>query len=107
MTRFFITIEDGVQFTLTNFLRMKGGEIFVPKLESYKIKDIFDFLKKQFNIKFKVSGIREGEKINEVLVGYDESVYALNYKNFYLIKPNNILVKKFDYTFNSLGEKAK
>ena len=43
MTRFFITIEDGVQFTLTNFLRMKGGEIFVPKLESYKIKDILIF----------------------------------------------------------------
>ena len=107
MTRFFITLEDGVQFTLTNFIRMKGGEIFVPKLDSYKIKDIFDFFRKQYNIKVKVSGIREGEKINEVLVGYEESAFTLNYKNFYLIKPNNILAKKFDYTNNTLKEKGK
>ena len=63
MSRFFIKVEDGVKFVLNSFLRMKGGEIFVPKLPTIYIKDII----KALNKNYKIVGIRPGEKLHETL----------------------------------------
>ncbi|MFW2608599.1 polysaccharide biosynthesis protein, partial [Aliarcobacter butzleri] len=60
MTRFFITLEDGVNFVLKNFERMQGGEIFVPKIPSMKIVDMAKALAP--NLSHKIIGIRAGEK---------------------------------------------
>ena len=86
MTRFFITIEQSVEFVINSFKRMRGGEIFIPKLPSIKIVDII----KAINLKPKINiiGIRQGEKVHETLGGKDESRNMLEYSNHYLLLPN-------------------
>ena len=107
MTRFFITLEEGVLFTLKNFLRMQGGEIFIPKIKSYKISDILNFFAKKNNLKVNTIGIREGEKIHEVLISDEESKYTINFNDFYLIRPAVLLSQKKNYLISKLGEKGK
>ena len=85
MTRFWITIEEGVKFVIKCIETMKGGEIFVPKIPSVKLVDIARCLAPEAKLKF--IGIRPGEKINEVLVTEEESRHALEFKNFFLIEP--------------------
>ena len=85
MTRFWITLEQAVDFVLTSERIMKGGEIFIPKIPSMKIVDLvsaFDY-KKQVN----VIGIRPGEKIDEFLVTKDEGRRARELKDRYIIEP--------------------
>lgn len=106
MTRFFITIEDGVKFTLTNFLRMKGGEIFIPKIKSYKIIDILKHFSQINKLKIKNIGLREGEKIHEALFNVDESKYLLSFKNFYLIQPSFLLGSNRNYKKTAIKEKG-
>ncbi len=107
MTRFFITLEEGVLFTLKNFLRMQGGEIFIPKIKSFRINDILKFFAKKNNLKVNVIGIREGEKIHEVLISDEESKYTINFNDFYLIRPAVLLSKKKNYLNSLIGEKGK
>lgn len=107
MTRFFITLEEGVLFTLKNFLRMQGGEIFIPKIKSYKISDILNFFAKKNNLKVNTIGIREGEKIHEVLISDEESKYTINFNDFYLIRPAVLFSQKKNYLISKLGEKGK
>jgi len=106
MTRFFITLQQGVDFVLTNFLRMQGGEIFVPVMKSYKINELMNKLIKGKNLKIKNIGLRNGEKINETLISYDESINVIKYKSFYLIKPALDVFKKIDYSKNLLKERG-
>ncbi len=106
MTRFFITLNQGVEFVLTNIIRMKGGEIFIPKMNSYKIEEIIKKLTNQKKIP--VSGIRVGEKIHETLIGLDESSNVIDFGKFYLIKPFKLFDDdKRDYENNILKEKGK
>ena len=107
MTRFFITLEEGVLFTLKNFLRMQGGEIFIPKIKSFRINDILKFFAKKNNLRVNVIGIREGEKIHEVLISDEESKYTINFNDFYLIRPAVLLSKKKNYLNSLIGEKGK
>ena len=76
---------------------MIGGELFVPKLPSYRITDLAKAIKS--NIKFKVIGIRPGEKIHEELITESDSLNALEYKSEYIILPNtfgsNLTKKKY------------
>ena len=83
MTRFFITLDDGVEFVISALLEMKGGEIFVPKLKSIKIEDLIRSIRP--DIKVKISGVRPGEKMHEELISSSESVNTLEYKNKYII----------------------
>ena len=86
MTRFNITLEEGVKFVewcLTNNL---GGEIFVPKLKSYRIVDLGKAINSK--VKFKLIGIRAGEKIHEELVSQTDSICTIEGKNFYIILNN-------------------
>ena len=85
MTRFWITLDKGVDFVLKSFERMHGGEIFVPKLPSVKILDIAEAYAR--NIEIQEVGIRPGEKVHETMCPSDDSHLTIEYKDFYVIKP--------------------
>lgn len=104
MTRFMITLDKGIDFVLDCLNRMKGGEIFIPKIKSIKIVDL---IKNLFpNKKIKNIGIRPGEKIHELLTTKDESHLILNFKKFYLLKPSIVFDKPNKYN-NYNGEFGK
>lgn len=85
MTRFWITLEEGVQFVADAINAMKGGEVFVPKLPSFKVVDLARAIDSHARLKF--IGIRPGEKIHEDLITNHEARRVREFKNFYLITP--------------------
>ena len=105
MTRFFIDVIDGVKFVINSFSRMYGGEIFVPKIKSFKIIDIAKAIDPK--AKIKIIGIRPGEKVHEILCPKDESHLTIEFKNYYIIKPTIGLEIKNNYQLNPLKEKGK
>lgn len=86
MTRFWITLEQGVNFVLSCLERMVGGELFVPKLPSMNIMDLAKAIAPE--CKTKVIGIRPGEKLHEVMIPSDDARRTLEFKNYYLIQPD-------------------
>ncbi len=86
MTRFWITLEQGVDFVLSCMKAMVGGELFVPKLPSMNIMDLARAIAPE--CKTKIIGIRPGEKLHEVMVPRDEARNTLEFKNYYLIQPD-------------------
>lgn len=86
MTRFWITLEQGVNFVLQSLEIMKGGEIFVPKIPSMTIIDLAKTIAPECDIK--VIGIRPGEKIHEVMITEDDSRRTLEFKDYYIIQPD-------------------
>jgi UDP-N-acetylglucosamine 4,6-dehydratase len=105
MTRFFITLEDGVNFVLKNFSRMQGGEIFVPKIPSMKITDLAYALAP--NLSHEIIGIRAGEKLHEIMCPVDDSHLTLEFDDHFVIKPTIMFVAKHDYKQNKIGEIGK
>ena len=105
VTRFFMTIEQGVNFVLNSLLRMKGGEIFIPKCPSIKITDLAKMLKK--NVLFKTIGLRPGEKIHEVLCPQEDARNTIEFKTFYIIQPTINFGRKKNYKIISNKEKGK
>ena len=105
MTRFFIKVEDGVKFVLKSFERMFGGEIFIPKVDSIRIVDIAKAIKPSGKIK--ITGIRPGEKLHEILCPQDESHLTLEFKDYFMIKPSIGLDIEQNYKINVLKEKGK
>jgi len=103
MTRFLITLEEGVKFVLKNFERMQGGEIFVPKIPSMKIVDLAKALCPECRLK--EIGIRPGEKMHEVMITKDDR--CIEFKDHYVIKPTINFNFSADYTSNMLGEKGR
>ncbi len=85
MTRFWITLDQGVEFVLKSFARMRGGEIFVPKIPSMKVIDLARAIAPQCRIES--VGIRPGEKLHETLVSDDDSRHALEYSDYFAIQP--------------------
>ncbi len=98
MTRFLLTLNQGVEFVFNSVNLMIGGEIFIPKIPSVKILDI---VKAFGNYEPKIIGIRPGEKVNEILISHEEMQSTIEYNNFFIIEPNikinlkNINYKKF------------
>lgn len=88
MTRFWITLDQGVKFVIDSLYRMQGGEIFVPKIPSMRIMDIATAISSTANIK--VTGIRPGEKLHEVLITPDESRHTKEFDTYYLIEPEHL-----------------
>lgn len=86
MTRFLITLEQGVDLVFLAFKDMIGGELYVSKIPSVKIKELPFVISK--NPKIKLIGIRPGEKIHEKMISADDSFYTYEYKNYYKILPN-------------------
>jgi len=85
MTRFWITIDQAVDFVYQSFGQMHGQEIFVPKNPSVKTKDLAEAIAP--GIETETVGIREGEKLHESLISAEESRYAFEYDNYYLLLP--------------------
>ncbi|DAB36365.1 MAG TPA: UDP-N-acetylglucosamine 4,6-dehydratase (inverting) [Sulfurospirillum cavolei] len=104
MTRFWITLEQGVNFVLKNFERMQGGEIFIPKIPSMKMVDLAKSMAPQLGVK--IIGIRPGEKMHEVMVPKDDSHLTLEFHDHYVIQPSIIFTQRNDFTCNVLGEKG-
>lgn len=106
MTRFWITLQQGVDFVLTNFDRMHGGEIFVPKIPSINIMD----LAKAYapDLPTKIIGIRPGEKLHEIMCPADDSHLTFEFDDHYVISPTiKFFGAEYNYTENNLGEKGK
>ncbi len=87
MTRFWLTLDQGVQFVMNSLEQMKGGEIFVPKIPSMKIMDLATVIAPE--AKKNIIGIRAGEKLHEVLLTEDESRHTLEYDSFFIIEPEH------------------
>lgn len=104
MTRFWITLEQGVNFVLKNFERMQGGEIFIPKIASMKMVDLAKSMAPQLGVK--IIGIRPGEKMHEVMVPKDDSHLTLEFHDHYVIQPSILFTQRNDFTCNALGEKG-
>lgn len=104
MTRFLITLEDGVNFVLKNFERMYGGEIFIPKIPSMKMTDLAKAIAP--NLPHKIIGIRPGEKLHEIMCPADDSHLTLEFHDHYVIQPTIQFSHISDFTTNRLGEKG-
>lgn len=92
MTRFFLNLNEAVDFVYFAFKKMIGGEIFVKKLDSINILKLAKIIKPKNKIKF--IGIREGEKIHEQMIGSDESELTVEFKSHYEILPNLFIKNK-------------
>ena len=104
MTRFWLKLEDGVEFVLKNFQRMQGGEIFIPKIPSMRILDLAEAMAP--DAKIKIIGIRPGEKLHEVMCPSDLYYETVEFSDHFVIKPSIEFANAIDYTTNALGEKG-
>lgn len=105
MTRFWITLQQGVDFVLENFQRMHGGEIFVPKIPSMRVTDLAQALGPDLDIE--IIGIRPGEKLHEIMCPKDDSHLTIEFKKHYLIKPSIRFLEENDFLVDKLGEKGQ
>jgi UDP-N-acetylglucosamine 4,6-dehydratase len=113
MTRFWLTIEDGVNFVLDSLNNMTGGEIFIPKIRSFKVVDVAKVLRP--NTPIKVIGIRPGEKLHEMMITEDDAKYTYELEKSYVILPSHVMNSdewdKYgskvpeNFTFTSLNNK--
>lgn len=106
MTRFWITLQQGVDFVLKNFERMAGGEIFVPRIPSLRVVDLATAMAPglpQHNV-----GIRPGEKIHEIMCPADDSHLTIEFDDHFVITPAiTFQTMSSDYKINGLGERGK
>jgi UDP-N-acetylglucosamine 4,6-dehydratase len=86
MTRFSITLQKGVDFVIESFERMHGGEVFVPKIPSYKLIDVAKAIAP--DAKIDEIGIRPGEKLHELMIPEDDARHTINFKDHYVIQPD-------------------
>ena len=107
MTRFWITLNHGVEFVLNSIDLMQGGELYVPKIPSIKILDLVKALDK--NIKYHVIGVRPGEKVHELMCPNETARDTIEFKNHYLITPYSFNSKERfkKYLVNKKKEKGK
>jgi UDP-N-acetylglucosamine 4,6-dehydratase len=103
MTRFWLRLEDGVEFVLKNFERMHGGEIFIPKIPSMRITDLAKAIAP--NMPIRIIGIRPGEKLHEVMCPADLYYDTLEFSDHFVIRPSTP-VFGVDYAKNMLGEEG-
>jgi len=104
MTRFLITLKQGVDFVIKNFKRMQGGEIFVPKIPSMRMIDLA--LAMSGDKPYEVIGIRPGEKLHEAMITKEDSLRCVEFDDHYVIKPTIHFTKPIDYSVNAIGERG-
>lgn len=104
MTRFMITLDDGVNFVLKNFERMQGGEIFVPKIPSMNMIELAKAMAPE--LPQKIIGIRPGEKLHEIMCPADDSHLTLEFHDHYVITPTITFNFTTSYKENRIGEKG-
>jgi UDP-N-acetylglucosamine 4,6-dehydratase/5-epimerase len=105
MTRFWITLQQGVDFVLKNFARMQGGEIFVPKIPSVRVVDLATAMAP--HIPQRIVGIRPGEKLHEVMCPADDSHLTLQFDDHYVIKPTIQFSGEIDFSVNRVAETGR
>lgn len=105
MTRFFISLDTGVNFVIKNLERMHGGEIFIPKIKSIKITDLALAIAPKSD--FKVIGKRAGEKLHEVMISEDDSHLCYEFDDFFIISPSIMFQTQIDYSITLLNENGK
>ncbi|TSA50010.1 MAG: NAD-dependent epimerase/dehydratase family protein, partial [Nitrosomonadales bacterium] len=102
MTRFWITLQQGVELVFKSFERMHGGEIFVPKIPSARMTDLAAAIAP--NMAPRIIGIRPGEKLHEVMCPADSAHQTLEFADHYVICPAITFIIHVDYKINVLGE---
>ena len=107
MTRFNITLQEGVDFVLQCLDRMWGGELFVPKIPSYRILDVAKAIAP--DCKYKIVGIRTGEKLHEEMITKTDAMNTVEFNDYYAIIPNsNYLIWDIEKFLNEInGEKGR
>ncbi len=101
-TRFWITLDEGVNFVINSLKKMYGGEIFIPKLPAIKIIDLAKAIDKKNKIK--IIGLRESEKIHEALISPDDNRNVLEFKDCFIIKPSMF---NFNHSLKTKGKIAE
>lgn len=103
MTRFWITLQQGVDFVLANLARMQGGEIYVPKIPSTFITDLASAMAP--GLEQSIIGMRPGEKLHEVMCPGDEAHQTLEFHDHFVIRPAiRFFTRANDFDTNALGE---
>ena len=105
MTRFWITLQEGVAFVLKSFERMKGGETFVPKIPSMKMSDMASAMAP--HLPQEIIGIRPGEKLHEVMCPQNDSHLTLEFHDHYVIEPTIQFAQKVTFDTNAIDEQGK
>jgi len=105
MTRFWITLKQGIKFVMRSFERMYGGEIFVPRIPSMRILDLVESLAP--GIPIRVIGIRPGEKLHEIMCPVDDSHLTLKFEDHFVIRPTIRFINQVDYTTNAVAERGE
>lgn len=102
MTRFWITLPQGVNFVLSSLEIMQGGEIFIPKIPSMKMTDLAKVMAP--NLPQKIVGIRPGEKLHEIMVPDDDGRNTLELEDRYIIEPSFAFWERNDIQYNNLSK---
>jgi UDP-N-acetylglucosamine 4,6-dehydratase len=105
MTRFWITLQQGVDFVIKNFERMQGGEIFVPKIPSMRITDLAESIAP--DMATKIIGIRPGEKLHEIMCPADDSHLTLEFADHYVITPSITFAHSINFMIYKLEENGQ
>lgn len=104
MTRFWITLEQAVNFVINAFDKMHGGELFVPKIPSMKIVDLAKAIAPK--ARHKIIGIRPGEKLHEVMISSDDAINTLEFNDYFVIQPAQPWWDQIEYTKINSGKKV-
>lgn len=88
MTRFWLTLEQGVEFVLSSIEMMQGGEVFVPKIPSMRLIELAQAIAPE--CQYEYIGIRPGEKLHETLIPRDESPWCVEFADRYVIQPSQL-----------------
>lgn len=104
MTRFWITLEQGVDFVLKSFERMQGGELFVPKIPSMNIMDLARAIAPECSIE--IIGIRPGEKLHECMISVDDARNTVDCDDYYIIQPDFVWWDREQYLKKNGGRRV-
>jgi UDP-N-acetylglucosamine 4,6-dehydratase len=96
MTRFLITLDQGVDLVLKALADMQGGEVFVPKIPSVRVADLARVIGP--DCEQEVIGIRPGEKLHEAMIGEDDARLTLEFEDHFVIQPSHDFWNRKDYT---------
>jgi UDP-N-acetylglucosamine 4,6-dehydratase/5-epimerase len=103
MTRFWLSLDQGVRFVITCIEQMEGGEVFVPKIPSTKVVDLAKAIAP--NAKIEIIGIRPGEKLHEMLISEDEARHTVELSDMFVVQPAEAIW--FGYSWQDKGKSLK
>ena len=105
MTRFWITLDQGVDFVMRSFERMHGGELFVPKIPSARVVDLAEAMAP--GMPHRLVGIRPGEKLHEMMISRDDSSHTYEFARHFVIAPSITFNMQCDYACDAKGEAGR